>query len=292
MVPITHCKLVHEMKIINETKWRTEDLKAIAMRILPDEIESVTKRKKIVIIFRSTKGNAHRGSSGYAYRIGGEKCCVRLASTKYGEGFVDKIDLCVVIAHELAHLRGLPGGRASEYQMRRSPRYGRNPKNAEIYSWVNDMPLRPQESPKSVKVDPAVKAESEIAHFEKLIAGWQAKAKRAANAIKKYQKKIKYRQSKLTAAAKGVVKAVREKREVYGPSFDHVAIKVEDGGIGVPDNDGWYWVYYRPGWQSGINPGSHCDHEHGKRSILNAVRMAEPCDCDGCRADIQDELSE
>lgn len=48
------------------------------------------------------------------------------------------------------------------------------------------------------------------------------------------------------------------------------------------DSDG-YWIYLKPGWQNGDDPGTHAIVEDTKTAARAKVGMAEPCDCAECR---------
>jgi hypothetical protein len=48
------------------------------------------------------------------------------------------------------------------------------------------------------------------------------------------------------------------------------------------DGDG-YWIYLKPGWQNGADPGTHGIVESTKRDAYSTLTMARPCDCDECR---------
>lgn len=48
-------------------------------------------------------------------------------------------------------------------------------------------------------------------------------------------------------------------------------------------SEGW-WVYYKDGWKSSIDPhGSvHYDKESTKRDLLKLINRAVPCRCNDC----------
>jgi len=47
------------------------------------------------------------------------------------------------------------------------------------------------------------------------------------------------------------------------------------------DSDG-YWIYLTPGWQNGLDPGTHGIHEDTKRAARENLAFAKPCDCKEC----------
>ncbi len=48
------------------------------------------------------------------------------------------------------------------------------------------------------------------------------------------------------------------------------------------DSDG-YWIYLKPGWQNGADPGTHSIVEDSKRDAYSTLRSAKPCDCAECK---------
>jgi len=48
------------------------------------------------------------------------------------------------------------------------------------------------------------------------------------------------------------------------------------------DSDG-FWIYLKPGYQNGFDPGTHGIVEDTKRAAYETLRAAEPCDCAECR---------
>lgn len=113
----------------------------------------------------------------------------------------------MVTAHELHHAYGRKGGKSNEYWMRRSVRYGWNEKTPEYYSWVNGMDFhfvenatnqkRKKSTNAKPKKSPIEKAAIKLSQTEANIVRWEQKAKRAANALKKYRKREKYYQKRV-----------------------------------------------------------------------------------------------
>ncbi len=48
------------------------------------------------------------------------------------------------------------------------------------------------------------------------------------------------------------------------------------------DSDG-YWIYLKPGWQNGADPGTHGIVEDTKGEAYRTLRNAEPCNCLECQ---------
>lgn len=170
------------MKIINETKWKTAHLRAFASRVAKDELEP-RQRKRIRVKFIPAKYHI----TGYAW-IGGNTAVVRVPAVP------DKIMLAVVIAHELAHCRGMTG----ERDMRSSVRYGHNltrekrEAQRQRYAWANELPLEKKAVRKKRRLTGAEHAEAEAAKCEAAIKRWETKRKRAETALKKYRRKLRY----------------------------------------------------------------------------------------------------
>jgi len=92
------------MKLVNNTHWQTRHLKAFAVRVLRDIIDDPGKRRQVVLRVHHGRGK-HRGAiHGLAY-VGGTKADVYVPARCCAD--VDKIQLCRIMAHEFAHLRGL-----------------------------------------------------------------------------------------------------------------------------------------------------------------------------------------
>jgi len=47
------------------------------------------------------------------------------------------------------------------------------------------------------------------------------------------------------------------------------------------DSDG-YWIYLKPGWQNGLDPGTHGIVEDTKTRARAALSSVKPCDCAEC----------
>lgn len=47
------------------------------------------------------------------------------------------------------------------------------------------------------------------------------------------------------------------------------------------DSDG-YWIYLRPGYQNGDDPGTHAIVENTKTAARRKLSLVKPCDCAEC----------
>ncbi len=187
------------MKIINETKYRTRDLRRIITRVAKDELTPEQKRKLTIIV---TAGKQGRGSSGCCY--GPRRILIRLNEEK-----PDRIDFAMVIAHEMYHAAGRRSGKSNEYWMRRSSRYGRPGTTFGIadrnkrYAWAENtvaFPLGHQPPPKKKpKQTGAALAMQKAEHYRKLAIKWETKLKRAKTALTNYRQKIRYHERRAAA---------------------------------------------------------------------------------------------
>jgi hypothetical protein len=202
------------MKVDNKTDWRTDQLKAIIMRVAKEELDPkkakrvtiqvyYTKRRARVVIKKDAEGNVlrddsghpihHRiyedhGSCGYAY-LRGFWCRVGL-----GRDTVDKPDFAKVVAHEFAHLRGMRHGAAMNCK-----RYKRVPGYRDFYAWANDMPL--EKKPKKEKPKGMELREQKLHQAEQQVKVWEKRIKRAETWLRKWKKKVTYHKRQLRVAA-------------------------------------------------------------------------------------------
>lgn len=163
----------------NKTHWRSDHLRAFITKQLPEERPDLCKRGapalRVTIVYTRRMGST--GSSGEAV-IKGNWMKVRLS-----KHIPDKVDLAMVIAHELAHTRGA----RDEYMMRHSAKYGRVGTYREIYAWANDLPLEQVE--KKSKKKPV---DQKLTHAQKMLKAALTREKRAVTLRKKWATKVKY----------------------------------------------------------------------------------------------------
>lgn len=163
------------MKIINQTRWRTDHLRAFVRRVAEDELSP--KKRKVAEITFVRASNSGGWSSGHA-TLHGRRMKVRVPPTP------NKIDLAMVIAHEMAHLRGM-----NHSQMRGNALYHRFPVTNALYAWAETMPLEVQ-----VLKDKA-KPDMQKVRYQRVvesIRNWQSKLKRAQTALRKLRDKERY----------------------------------------------------------------------------------------------------
>ena len=183
------------MKIINKTKWKTAHLRAIAARVLREEIEDPEKRRRIRLTIRPSR----KRCSGLA-AIGGCWTIVRLPNPAPGKVYEPSLQVkfAYMCAHEFAHNRGMK----DERQMRAGARYGWRDSDRwkTIFGWAAAMPLEAQ-GPK--RVDRPT-ADSKLLATEKLLQTWARKLKLAQTKIKKYKTRLAYYDRRMKLAAQTV----------------------------------------------------------------------------------------
>jgi len=178
------------MEIRNKTKFKTPHLRAFVNKISKLELEPQDKRRLVVEVVPSREYVSGCYYSAYHHIE------IRLPPR------VEKWQVGVVIAHEMAHARGRKGDRSNEYWMRRSVRYGFTPAAKQYYQWCEALPLEAvKPKPKKPKPTPVEKVISNIERVEKNLNNWATKLKRAENAITKYNKQLKYYRKRLDAMA-------------------------------------------------------------------------------------------
>lgn len=181
------------MKVRNRTHWRTDHIRAFLLRIAKDELEghwAGAKGIHVDVVYTRPGRNRAGYSSGCA-TIGGVCMMIRIAKET-----PDLIDFAHVIAHEMAHLRGVRHNAMRDYS-----RYMRVGNWRELYAWAKEMPLERK------RIKPKLnKADSRQKRAEDLLATWERKLKLARTKVRLYQRKTIYyaRHSELKIAAETV----------------------------------------------------------------------------------------
>ncbi len=172
-----------KLTIINDTKWQTRHLRAIAVRA----IRGYYTHRFLTIYF----GPATQHVGGCAY-IGSSSCIVRIP----GPERTNRVRLAKVIAHEAAHCEGV-----THRQMKQSYRELTHAGNWEKrFAWADKMPL--EQKPAKRKVPPPtglVLAEKRHAQALKKAEEWKRKKARAAKLEKKWHSKVTYYERRMAA---------------------------------------------------------------------------------------------
>ena len=168
------------MRLSNSTCYSTRDLKKIFTRIANQELDP-EKAKRVYFDIVYSKGS----HSGYA-TVGGTRSTIRLPKPPFK---LDHAQVALVIAHEMAHLRGLHHG-ASFHCARYSWTHG---DYKTFYAWAHEYPISVRVPKPKAIVAPA---DAKLTHARMMLAKNEAKLKRTAVLVKKWTAKVKYYQKR------------------------------------------------------------------------------------------------
>jgi hypothetical protein len=104
----------------------------------------------------------------------------------------DKVTFAAIVAHELAHTRGL-----KHDMMNGCATYGLTGRWRELYAWAEALPLEIKLKVSKHKPGPDLK----LIHSEKMLKAAMTREKRAVTLRKKWQGKVRYYSQKLQQAA-------------------------------------------------------------------------------------------
>jgi hypothetical protein len=175
-----------KIALTNKTHYRDDHIRAFIKRGIREERPDLCKRgarpMKVEIVYTRPGGRTGLGAAGSSGlgSINGNWIRVRLPKNHAP----DRIDFASVIAHELAHTRGM----RDEYMMRHSARYGRVGSWRAIYAWAETLPLEIQ--PRKSKTRPA--PDVKLTHAETMLKAAMTREKRAKTIRMKWERKIKY----------------------------------------------------------------------------------------------------
>jgi len=179
------------MKIVNRTRYRTDHLRAFALRVAQTELDSTVGFTMEVTYNRG--GTRHTGTSGWA-PYHGRKIRVMVPS-----GAVDRIDLAHTIAHEMAHTRGV-----RHAAMRGAPRYRRVGTWRACYAWAEALPLDP--TPAAPRLSPEARRAEKLATARTRLTAWEAQARHAERFRKKWARAVRRLEVAAAKAALGPAK--------------------------------------------------------------------------------------
>lgn len=170
------------MKIENRTHWRTDHLRAFVVLVADLELDS-EKRRGYTVLFKYGR----RGVVSGRAHIGGSSC--RIMLPKLGVG---KPGLAYVLAHEMAHSRGL-----NHKGMRGAARY--TWKYGTLYDWALALPLDIKTA--SPKVSTEEKRASKMVNAEKMVGVWEKRVKRSNTWLKKWRRRLRAMELRQAATA-------------------------------------------------------------------------------------------
>lgn len=184
------------MRIKNETRWRTDHLKALIGRVAKEELEPEQK-KKLLVTVRYRKSNARTWGHATIGTPFHQVLRMRLLLPFPGREF-DKPKHALIIAHEMAHCRGL------RHREMKSSRYDWVEGWKERYAYAEQFPMELAPEMMAAKATDADKAERLIVKLKR----WQAKKKRAETAIGKLKRRLRHYERKLQQAAMKTTEAL------------------------------------------------------------------------------------
>jgi len=181
------------IELTNKTHWRDDHIRAFLAKGMKDERPDLCKHRappmRVTVTYTRPRHELHHGSSGYAYYRS------RTMTVRLPKENPDKVDFAHVIAHELAHTRGLTHDR-----MNSCATYGRVGRWRELYAWAEALPLEFKPKVSKQKPGPDLK----LIHSEKMLKAAMTREKRAVTLRKKWQGKVRYYTQRLQKAAMAV----------------------------------------------------------------------------------------
>jgi hypothetical protein len=175
-----------KIKLQNKTHWRDDHIRAFVARVAHDERTDLCKRggPALTVVVAYTRGG-DKGSLGCAFFLS-NWITVRLAK----QGTPDKVDFAHVIAHELAHTRGM-----RHSAMRGNSHYCRQGSYRTIYGWGEQLPFEVKAS----KVAQRPTVMTKLKRDRKNLQAALTREKRAATLRKKWVRKVKYYERRASA---------------------------------------------------------------------------------------------
>lgn len=165
------------MKVENYTHWRTDHLRGFVTRIAQDELEPA-QRKRLRVVVKYNRQKDRGFCSGRAV-LGGSWMKVMVPSQ-----VVDRVDLAKVIAHEMAHTRGM-----RHDQMRGCATYRRVDGYREKYAWATTLPL--ERKPKPTRPSADDRRAARLAHAQEMLKAWESRKKLATTKVRYWTRRVK-----------------------------------------------------------------------------------------------------
>lgn len=191
------------MKLVNDTNWRSDHLRAIVSRVAKLSLEP-KQRKQLLVEVRYGRGgetgSAFKGrrrvSIGHGTKTAGKRghhhgywVVLRVRSKD-----VDRIELARALAFAMSFATG--GGWFA--------------KDREHFAWATEVPL--EQKPQKTKVKP--RDEQKLTDAKAKVREWRTKVKRAQTYVRKYEKRVKYYEKKVAEQAKELRLVKRPKRKI------------------------------------------------------------------------------
>ena len=163
------------MKIINETHWRTDQLRAIIARTATDELDSSDRRRLLVTVAYGAK------SSGVSGRAACGGPWVKLFVSRVE---IDRVSLAHTTRHELAHFRGL-----RHPAMRGSRRYSYVEGWRALDAWADEMPL--EVKPAAPRPTADERRALKLTRAKDSLARWERRLKVAHGRVRRWRGRVR-----------------------------------------------------------------------------------------------------
>jgi hypothetical protein len=175
------------MRLVNDTHWHTDQLRALINRVADDEL---SPRQRKILRVHVVYGRCHQWKLGHAFigTLYSQVLSMKLFLPREQTN-MDRSKLAHVIAHEMAHCSGL------RHPDMKSNRYAWVDGWRERYAYALDLPME--------LVAPVVQSkpgdEMKYAHATKMAFKWSHTIKLATARLKKWHAKARYYEKKIAA---------------------------------------------------------------------------------------------
>lgn len=172
------------MKIVNQTHWRTDQIRAIVARVAQDELEVETRKRLVVTVVyrRRSRSTSHAGGHATVGEKGvwaGSRMTLSLPSIT-----PDPIAVAKVTAHEMAHLRGL------RHREMRCARYSYQVEGwREFYAWAAAYTIERKAPPPKPTV--TERQQRKLDHARGMLVRWERASKRATTKVKRWRGRVR-----------------------------------------------------------------------------------------------------
>lgn len=204
------------MRVTNETNWRTDQLKKLAMEVAYRESSLSTEgRKRVKIKFHSGSTRALRGTSTYPGWIRVKVPSLKLSEEDNVPGIQWRLDspAMVRLAQNLTCGIGVAVGLRGK-DMSGLPKYNFSPENIGLWDWVKRFPVE-QKVPtpkfeKEVTVETKMNSErlerqKEVRRAEARVYFWERTLQRSMEQLTDWKKRLKRAEKKLTEVQTTVI---------------------------------------------------------------------------------------
>jgi hypothetical protein len=176
------------MKIVNNTKWDTRDIMKLVYRVAQDELNpGGLSNARITINYRR-----NGGIGGWCYYGTIQHPNVRMR-LNLPRTALDPVSLALVIAHELAHAKGVKHSEMNPIRYKWAEGW------RERYAYAKDFPIGIKADPPKPTLD--VKRQKALVHAQKMVTKWVRKQKLATTTLKKWQLRARTVERRLSSVA-------------------------------------------------------------------------------------------